>query len=98
MTAETLKKELANNADMMLVDVRENYEFENGSVPGAQNIPMGIAAAEIEKMKIPKDKKIIVICRSGNRSGFVTNELKKLGYNAENLEGGLIAWTGKFGG
>jgi len=94
MTTQTLKEKLNNGEDILLIDVRGGDEFENGTkIPGAENIPMEITAAEISRRNIANDKKIILICRTGNRSGFVTQQLRELGYNAENLEGGMSAWT-----
>ncbi|HUX36065.1 MAG TPA: rhodanese-like domain-containing protein [Candidatus Paceibacterota bacterium] len=94
MTTQALKEKLKNGEDILLIDVREENEFKNGAkIPGSENIPMEITASEISERNIAKDRKIILICRTGNRSGFVTQRLKELGYNAENLEGGVIAWT-----
>lgn len=93
MNAQTLKEKLKNGDDMLLIDVREKEEFEKGAIPGSENIPMEFTASEILKRNVPKDKKIILICRTGNRSGFVTAQLKSSGYNAENLEGGIMGWT-----
>ena len=42
--------------------------------------------------EIPDDRLIVVVCRSGNRSGVVTGALERAGYRAENLEGGMQAW------
>jgi len=94
MTPQDLKEKLKNGGDILLVDVRGEDEFKNGfKIPGSENIPMERTVVEISERNIPKDKKIILICRTGNRSSFVTAELKNLGYDAENLEGGVSAWT-----
>ncbi len=94
MTPQNLKEKLKNGDDIPLIDVRGEDEFENGvKIPGSENIPMEKTVAEISERNIPKDKKIILICRTGNRSGFVTAQLKELGYDAENLEGGVSAWA-----
>lgn len=93
MTSQTLKEKLDSGENILLIDVRTEKEFESGpTVPGSENIPMEFVASELHKRNIPKDKKIILICRSGNRSGFVTEQLRGLGYDAENLEGGMLSW------
>lgn len=101
MKQSALKEKIKNGGstpltinNIVLIDVREEDEFKNGlKIPGSENIPMGRIADEVSAGNIPKNKKIILICRTGNRSGFVTKQLKNLGYDAENLEGGVSAWT-----
>ena len=102
MKQSDLKEKLKNGdgsipltiKDIVLIDVREEDEFKNGfKIHGSENIPMELTVSEILERNISKDKKIILICRTGNRSGFVTEQLKNLGYDAENLEGGVSAWT-----
>ncbi len=94
MTPQSLKEKLRNGDDILLIDVRGTEEFKNGfQIPGSENIPMELAAYEISGRNVPKNRKIVLICRTGNRSGFVTEQLRNLGYDAENLEGGVSAWT-----
>ena len=79
---------------MILVDVRERDEIAQagGMIAGARNIPMGDVLVEEAKGTLPKDKKIITICRSGRRSEFVARDLVKKGYDAESLDGGMDEW------
>ena len=72
-----------------LLDVRENYEYQDGHIKGAINLPL----REILEKKdiLPKDKDIYVYCRSGHRSADAVNFLKSLGFEkAHNIEGGFI--------
>jgi rhodanese-related sulfurtransferase len=46
---------------------------------------------------LPRDRRIVAVCRSGNRSGLVTQALQRQGYRIENLEGGLKAWRRRAG-
>ncbi|MBL7962904.1 MAG: rhodanese-like domain-containing protein [Flavobacteriales bacterium] len=86
--AITLAKEGA-----LVVDVREPNELTQVAfdAPNVVNIPLGDVAKRANE--IPKDKPVVVVCRSGGRSTQAIEELQKLGYtNLVNLEGGLYAW------
>ncbi|MEZ5186556.1 MAG: rhodanese-like domain-containing protein [Candidatus Nanopelagicales bacterium] len=73
-----------------LVDVRETGEWNAGHAPQAVHIPTSQVSQRINRLK--KDKDIVVVCRSGNRSRSVTSMLRKQGYEAFNLSGGMRAW------
>lgn len=73
-----------------LIDVRENNEWNAGHAPQALHVPSGQINAKVNRLK--KDKDIIVVCRSGNRSRGVTSQLRQMGYEAFNLSGGMRAW------
>ena len=83
-------KKIIDNKDenYVLIDVRENYEFNEGHIPGAINIPLG----NITKIDYSLDKTIIVYCRSGNRSNKAAIKLKNMGYNVKDM-GGILDWT-----
>ena len=82
---------LREDANVMILDVREQSEWDEGHIPGAVHIPMNDVPARIKE--IPTDKTVIVQCRSGNRSGQVTEFLRKQGMtNVHNLDGGLNSW------
>lgn len=76
--------------DAVLIDVREQVEWDAGHAPQATHAPMSqlgqIAAS------LPIDETMIVICRSGRRSDDVTNALNNAGFRALNLAGGMQAW------
>jgi rhodanese-related sulfurtransferase len=75
-----------------LLDVREPFEYRAGYAPGAVNLPLRqLAAGEGE---LTPDRRIAVICRSGNRSGMAVQHLRRLGYDAVNVAGGMAAWQG----
>ncbi|MGA2210115.1 MAG: rhodanese-like domain-containing protein [Acidimicrobiales bacterium] len=75
----------------VLLDVREPDEWEAGHAPGAVFIPMNSVTARLAEL--PSDRAIVVICRSGGRSGVVTEALAGLGFDAVNLSGGMQAWA-----
>ena len=79
---------LVKNKEFLL-DVREEYEYQDGHIKGAINLPL----REILEKKdtLPKDKDIYVYCRSGHRSADAVNFLKSLGFEkVHNVEGGFI--------
>ena len=73
------------------LDCREIDEWDSGHDPRAMHIPMAELPTRIGEFD--KSRRIIVICRSGNRSGKVTAWLTGLGYNAVNMVGGMQAWS-----
>lgn len=77
--------------EAMLLDVREPHEWDAGHIAGATHIPMTQLGAQQDQL--PQDRLIVCVCRSGNRSGVVTDALVRAGYQAENLEGGMLAWV-----
>lgn len=83
--------EITETTDMVLLDVREPHEWDAGHVEGAVHIPMGQLAAR--QQELPADEKLVCVCRSGNRSAAVAAALQHAGYDAHNLDGGLLAWV-----
>ncbi len=82
---------LQDNPDVVLIDVREPNEYSAGYIAGAKLIPLGQVPARLNE--IPKDKTVIVTCRSGNRSGQATSYLRQQGFsNVHNMAGGIVAW------
>ena len=77
-------------ADFYLLDVREDDEWTAGHIDGAQHIPLAQLSARLEEL--PKERTIVAVCRSGGRSEAAVGGLRRLGYKAENLEGGVNAW------
>lgn len=82
---------LRERPDVMILDVREQDEWDAGHIPGAVFMPMGQVPDRLSE--IPKDKTVIVQCRSGNRSSQVTDFLVQQGFtNVHNMAGGINAW------
>ena len=74
-----------------LLDVREADEWDAGHAAEAVWIPMGELQARVEEL--PRDRRIVAICRSGARSHTVAAALLGAGFDAVNLDGGMRAWS-----
>jgi rhodanese-related sulfurtransferase len=80
------------SAGALLVDVRQPDEWSAGHAPHARLIPLGALASRLDE--IPRDREVLLICRSGNRSGSAQRQLLQLGYEqVTNVSGGMDAWA-----
>jgi len=94
LNANDFEKEIGKGSDALLIDVREPYEFQNGSIPGAKNIPMSQLGKRLGE--IPKDRSVLLYCQSGMRSKNAARILSKNGYERlAHLQGGISAWRGR---
>lgn len=96
ITATELKQLKDNKIDFQLIDVREEYEFDEVNING-ELIPMGDIMDNLDK--ISKDKQVVVHCRSGKRSATVIGALENQhGFtNLYNLKGGILAYIEEVG-
>jgi DMSO/TMAO reductase YedYZ molybdopterin-dependent catalytic subunit/rhodanese-related sulfurtransferase len=78
-------------AGALMLDVREPGEWQAGHAPQASLLPMGQVAAR--RADLPRDRRIVVVCRSGGRSAAVTESLRAWDFDAVNLCGGMCAWA-----
>ncbi len=92
ITAEEAKKIMDSGEEYVLLDVREQDEFDAGHIPGAILIPYTEIENKAEEMLPDKDKQILVYCRSGRRSKIAAEALSKLGYSNIKEFGGIIDW------
>ncbi|MDO7907958.1 rhodanese-like domain-containing protein [Paenibacillus sp. JX-17] len=93
MTPQELDSRLKQGEKLLMLDVREPVEWMEGHVPGALHIPLG--ALSERHQELDPQREIIVMCRSGSRSGLACELLHERGYRVVNMEGGLSAWTGQ---
>ena len=77
-------------ADAVLLDVREEEEWDAGHIEGALHIPMSQLADRLGEL--PQGR-LTIVCRSGNRSGKVTSWMLGRGLDAVNMAGGMLAWS-----
>lgn len=79
-------------ASAVLLDVREDDEWQRGHAPGAQHIPMGDVPTRMGE--IDPDAELFVVCHAGGRSLRVSQYLARNGYEPVNVDGGMLAWAG----
>lgn len=92
ITAEEAKKIIDSGEEHIILDVREQDEFDAGHIPGAILLPYTEIESKAEDVLPDKDKQILVYCRSGRRSKIAAEALVKLGYTNVKEFGGIIDW------
>lgn len=104
LPAKTLAAQMAEKADLVIIDVREPSEFQQGCIPGAVNIPRGVLEFQVAahpalacEPKAPElarlDRPIVVYCRSGGRSALAAQTLETMGFcQVYSLTGGILDW------
>lgn len=95
MTVKELQQQMETDSSLVVLDVRTVPELSGplGKIDGIINIPVQELDRRMSELDEYKDQPIAVICRSGNRSVIATNMLKKNGFNAKNVLGGMKAWN-----
>ena len=82
--------ELLREDAIQLVDVREPYEREAGHVAGSRHVPLAELTAAAPT--IDPSRPVVFVCRVGARSAMAAWSFARAGYDAHNLEGGMIGW------
>lgn len=94
--------EKINDKDLLVVDIREPYEYQAMHIAGSINVPRGILETACEydyEETVPvlveaRNKEVVLVCRSGNRSVFAAYVLKQMGYqHPVSLKTGLRGWN-----
>ena len=93
ITPQEAKKIMDSGEEHIILDTREQDEFDEGHIAGAILIPYTEIENKAEEMLTDKDKLILVYCRSGRRSKIAAESLSKLGYTNVKEFGGIIDWT-----
>jgi rhodanese-related sulfurtransferase len=93
VSTAAVQKRLEKGEKLHIIDVREAAEVEEGHIPEIIHIPLSLL--EFRMHELDKRTPYIVVCRSGGRSGKATVFLSSYGYDATNMEGGMLAWEGQ---
>jgi rhodanese-related sulfurtransferase len=97
-----LREELQNSPDLMLLDIREPYEFDTMHIEGATNVPRGVLETACDynyeetdpELVEARDRNIVVICRSGKRSVLAADVMQQMGYRKiRSLKTGMLGWS-----
>lgn len=78
--------------DAVILDVREQDEWDQGHAPGAVHIPLGELPDRLRDLPDPDSGTLAVACRSGGRSSRAVSWLTRQGFDVANLDGGMKAW------
>ena len=90
--ATDLQTRLANGDDIILLDIRSDAEVAQGMLPNSEHVAMHLIPLRMQDF--PKDKDIVLYCRSGARSHHACSFLNQQGVtNVINLRGGIISWA-----
>lgn len=89
--ARELQARLAQAEKPFVLDVRETHEYADAHIAGSVLIPLGALQARMGEL--PRNREIVCVCRSGNRSGTAARMLAASGFTVANLGGGMIGWT-----
>jgi adenylyltransferase/sulfurtransferase len=85
-------KDKLNDGNILLLDVREPFEYDIARIEGAMLLPLGELPDRISEL--PRDKEIVVMCKTGARSAHATGFLQNQGFrDVYNLAGGITAWA-----
>ena len=85
--------QMINHDDAVVIDVRESNEYSEGHIINSLHIPLVSLKTRLKDIEKYKTKKVIIACRSGNRSSSACATLKKEGFEQVfNLGGGVMAW------
>lgn len=101
ISEDMLKTAIDSDSDLMVVSIRQSSDYSEGHIEGAINIPWGEGMQEYFG-QLPKDKKLVVYCYTGQTAGQAVAGLRGLGYEAVSLNGGIgtpknepHGWTNK---
>lgn len=85
---------LMDDEKLLVLDTREDKEYESGHIKGAMHIPSSKIKDRINELDKYKERAVLLYCRSGNRSNVTAKVLAKAGFsNVQNLAGGIMAWN-----
>lgn len=97
ITVFELKEKMVNGDSFLLLDVREQDEYQEFNLNG-KLIPLGDLESRLDELQSHKDSEIVVHCRSGKRSASAQYILQEAGFvDVKNLEGGALYWIEVFG-
>lgn len=94
ISPDEVKEKLDSDDDFVLLDVREQDEWETTHIAGANYLGKGVIERDIEEEYPDTEQEMVLYCGGGYRSALAADNLKKMGYrNVKSLAGGFRSWT-----
>lgn len=93
ITPQELKQKIDAGEQLLVLDVREPFEYDDWHIPDSINIPVSNFMHH-PLPQIPKDKEIVAVCAHGMRSEAARRILAAVGYNVSSMQGGMVEWNG----
>jgi rhodanese-related sulfurtransferase len=90
LSPEQVKQRL-DRGEIELIDVREEYEWDAGRIAGAKHIELERLAGRAQE--VPRDRPVVFQCRLGARSAMATQAFRAAGWDAYNMDGGILEWV-----
>lgn len=97
VSATDVREQMEQDKSLVVIDVREQNEWNLGHVPGAMHIGRGVLETSIEA-RVPRDANVVLYCASGNRSALAADALQQMGYTrVASMSGGFKDWVASGG-
>lgn len=94
ISPEEVREKQKSDDDFVLLDVREQDEWEKARIAGAEYLGKGVIERDVEEEYPDVDQELILYCGGGYRSALAADNLQKMGYrNVKSLAGGFRSWT-----
>jgi len=94
LSIHDVNKKIDRGERFLLIDVREDHEWDAGHLPGAQHLGKGIIERDVETRYPDLNAEMVLYCGGGYRSALATDNLQKMGYtNVWSMDGGWRGWT-----
>jgi rhodanese-related sulfurtransferase len=95
ISLEDYRRREGSGDGLVLIDVREDHEWDRGRIPGAMHLGRGIIERDIERTFADKNTPLVLYCGGGYRSALACDHLQQMGYtNVQSLAGGFREWVG----
>ena len=96
ITVEETNEKQQRGDDFILIDTREDHEWERGRIEGAVHLGKGVIERDIQKMVPDLNKELVLYCGGGFRSALAADSLRSMGYtNVKSMAGGWRSWQAR---
>lgn len=94
ISPQEVREKQENDEDFVLLDVREQDEWDSSHIAGAEYLGKGVIERDVEEQYSNIDQEIVLYCGGGYRSALAADNLQKMGYrNVKSMAGGYRSWT-----